>query len=155
MLISFQHHCLCIFKYSQVFSFSSFFSAPSSDLEWKILRSKEIPAPGGDWTLPTTLSGGFHFNQGAPKSDVEWAILQAKEIPGPGAYAVPNTLQKTGGSFNHSYMEPFVPRKAKTLSFRDGSGATSATRSNSLGSSSFESSSIGSSMKSIRASTRR
>jgi len=119
------------------------------------LRSKEIPAPGGDWTLPTTLSGGFHFNQGAPKSDVEWAILRAQDIPGPGAYAVPTTLQKTGGSFNHSYTKPFVPKKAKTLSFRDGSVATSATRSNSLGSSSFENSSIESSVKSIRASSTR
>jgi len=99
------------------------FSSYASDLEWKILRAKETPGPGGDWALPSTLAGGFHFSHAASKSDLDWAVLRAARA-----------LRKSGSGFNLSFKEPFMPKTAPALAFDGGGSETSPSRSLSVNS---------------------
>ena len=78
-----------------------------SDVEKKILRANDTPAPDRYNPTQPKKRGGVKISEANPKSDVEWAVYNAQSIPGPGQYTLKSTVLNAKGSCKFSTA--FVP----------------------------------------------
>eukprot|EP00941_MAST-03F_sp_MAST-3F-sp1_P003012 g3012.t1 len=60
-------------------------SVPKSDVDWAVIRAKEMPGPGA-YTLPDLADEmlGGKFSTAVPKSELDYRISEARQMPGPG-----------------------------------------------------------------------
>ena len=62
---------------------------PKSDVEWSILRAKELPGPG-QYQMDESRGANMQaFGNFDPPSGIEVVIARASKLPGPADYASP------------------------------------------------------------------
>ena len=75
---------------------------PLGELDWAIIRAKQVPGPGHNVPLRQEKVPGGRVCMGRPKSVLDRQILAAMDTPGPGSYSQP------------------VPRISGGIKFREG-----------------------------------
>ena len=78
---------------------------PKSDIEWTILRSRQVPGPGHYDTEAVMKAAapppaGGRFNTSKPKSYVEWLQYRAAQTPGPSDYGAPDAPRPNAQQFS-------------------------------------------------------